>query len=77
VRISIAAARNGDSLHVKIHNTGSSLNRSSMDTTGVGIGNCRERLRLLYGSTAELRVEKDGAGGVQAIVILPCPAPAA
>ena len=74
VFIDIAAARNGDSLQVKIHNTGSSLNAMSPPTTGVGISNCRERLRLLYGSTAELRVEEDGTGGVQAIVTLPCPA---
>lgn len=74
VFIAIAAARNGHSLQVKIHNTGSNLTAESPATTGVGISNCRERLRLLYGSTAELRVEEDGAGGVQAIVTLPCPA---
>lgn len=77
VFIRIAAARNGHSLHVKIHNTRSSLGSEPSATTAVGISNCRERLRLLYGSTAELRVENDGAGGVQALVILPCPAPAA
>jgi hypothetical protein len=75
VRISIAAARNGDSLQVRIHNTGSSLGAET--TSGVGLRNCHERLRLLYGTTAELRVEDDGTGGVQAIVRLPCPAPAA
>jgi two-component system LytT family sensor kinase len=77
VFISVAAARAGDSLQVRIHNTGSSLSAEPPATTGVGIGNCRERLRLLYGTAAQLRVEDDGAGGVQAIVLLPCPAPAA
>jgi sensor histidine kinase YesM len=72
VFIRIAAARNGSSLHVRIHNTGSSLTSDSSSATGVGLRNCRERLRLLYGTAAELRVEEDGAGGVQAIVMLPC-----
>jgi sensor histidine kinase YesM len=73
VFISIAAARNGSSLQVLVHNTGSSLNAEAPTTTGVGISNCRERLHLLYGSNAELRLEEDGIGGVQAIVTIPCP----
>jgi LytS/YehU family sensor histidine kinase len=77
VFINIAAQRNGGSLHVRIHNTRSTLAAESPATHGVGISNCRERLRLLYGATAQLRVEEDGAGGVQAIVMLPCLPPAA
>jgi two-component system, LytTR family, sensor kinase len=77
VFIDIAAERNGTSLQVKIHNTSSTLGSESPTSHGVGISNCRERLRLLYGASAQLRVEEDGAGGVQAIVMLPCPAPAA
>jgi hypothetical protein len=77
VFISIAAERTGTSLEVKIHNTGSKLSSEPPTASGVGISNCRERLRLLYGASAQLRVEEDGAGGVQAIVMLPCPAPAA
>lgn len=74
VVISIAAARSGNSLQVMIHNTGSTLNAEQQTTTAVGIVNCRERLRLLYGSNAALRLEEDGVGGVQAIVTIPCPA---
>ena len=77
VFIDIHAERNGASLQVKIHNTGSTLAPESPATNGVGITNCRERLRLLYGEAAQLRLEEDDAGGVQAIVMLPCPAPAA
>lgn len=76
VFISIAAERTGSSLHVKIHNTRSALTPEAPADQGVGISNCRERLRLLYGTAARLRLEEDGAGGVQAIVLLPCPAPA-
>jgi LytS/YehU family sensor histidine kinase len=77
VLINIAAARNGNALQVRIHNTGSRLNTEPPANPGVGLGNCRERLRLLYGANAELRVEEDGVGGVHAIVMIPCPAPAA
>jgi len=73
VFISIVAAREGDSLRVKIHNTGSTLSSTEPPATpGVGLSNCRERLRLLYGAAAELHVEEDTASGVQAIVTLPC-----
>ena len=53
-------------------NTGSCLSAEARAATGVGISNCRERLRLLYGVNADLRVEEDGAGGVRALVTLPC-----
>jgi hypothetical protein len=76
VHIDIAATIHANSLHVKIHNTGSTLTAEPAETTGVGLRNCRERLRLLYGEQAELRVEDDGVGGVHAVVLLPCPAPA-
>ncbi len=42
----------------------------------VGLRNCRERLRLLYGAAAELRIDDAPAGGVLASVTLPCPAQA-
>jgi len=74
VFISITAERSGSSLRVKICNTGSTLTPESPTTHGVGISNCRERLRLLYGAAAQLSLEEDGAGGVEAIVMLPCPA---
>jgi two-component system LytT family sensor kinase len=77
VFINVTTECNGGSLHVKIHNTGSTLAPESPAVQGVGISNCRERLRLVYGTAAQLQLEEDGAGGVQAIVRLPCPAPAA
>lgn len=42
------------------------------DRDGVGIRNCRERLKLLYGTEANLTVENDDTNGVRARVKLPC-----
>jgi LytS/YehU family sensor histidine kinase len=77
VSISIVARRVDDSLWVKIQNSGSTLASASEPGTGVGLHNCRERLRLIYGETATLVVEDDTTGGVRAVVTVPCPAPAA
>jgi two-component system, LytTR family, sensor kinase len=90
VRIVVRAARIGDSLRVAVHNTGSSLKTngaafpdsatvsderpSGFDDYRVGLRNCRERLRLLYGSAAALNVsDEPTGGGVCASVKLPCP----
>jgi hypothetical protein len=75
VRIVVRAARVGDSLRVDILNTGSSLkgNGALADENRVGLRNCHERLRLLYGSSAELNVSDEPVGGgVCASVRLPC-----
>ena len=46
------------------------------DDACVGLRNCRERLRLLYGPAAELVIANDPAGGVLASVKVPCQAQA-
>jgi sensor histidine kinase YesM len=38
---------------------------------GIGIANCRERLRVLYGATASLDIANDADGGVVASICLP------
>jgi sensor histidine kinase YesM len=77
VDIAIRAVRIGDRLRVEIFNSGSSLKSNGAEGDAcVGLRNCRERLRLLYGATAELRVDDAPSGGVLASVTLPCPAPA-
>jgi two-component system LytT family sensor kinase len=93
VRIVVRAARIGDSLQVDVHNTGSTLKGTGAPCADcapasgaqpaalddrVGLRNCRERLRLLYGAAAELNVFDEPTGGVCASVRLPCrtqPAP--
>ena len=67
-RIRVIAARIGGVLQIKIHNTGSSLQVGWRD--GVGIANCRERLRVLYGESARLTINNDTAG-VMASIDLP------
>jgi hypothetical protein len=78
VQIVVRAARIGDSLRVDVHNTGSSLKGNgadSPDESRVGLRNCHERLRLLYGLAAELNVSDAPTGGVCASVRLPCRSP--
>jgi hypothetical protein len=56
-------------LKIKIHNTGSVLPLGWRE--GIGIANCRERLRVLYGGAASLDIANDAQGGVVASISLP------
>jgi len=56
-------------LHIKIRTTGSVLH--SQWREGIGLANCRERLRVLHGDRATLTVSGDAAGGVEAAISLP------
>ena len=67
--ICIAADRRQDRLDITIHNTGSALPSAWLE--GVGLANCRERLRVLYGNAAALDVRNDGTAGVLASISLP------
>lgn len=58
VSIQIAARRADDGLLVEIRNTGSTL--SAGDREGVGLRNCRERLKVIYGDRAALQLVNDG-----------------
>jgi LytS/YehU family sensor histidine kinase len=66
--ICIAANRHRNQLHLKIHNTGSALQPGWRE--GIGLANCRERLRVLHGDEATLGLSDDGAG-VAASIVLP------
>jgi Histidine kinase len=68
-RICVAAAPDGGRLSIKIHNTGSTLPDGWRE--GVGITNCRERLRVLYGSAASIEFASDADTGVSASIYLP------
>ena len=68
VRITISARREGGSLEIVVSNSGSMLEPEHGD--GVGFRNCRERLSILYGDAASLRVRNEG-DGVAARVLIP------
>jgi LytS/YehU family sensor histidine kinase len=56
-------------LMVQIHNTGSVLRDGWRE--GVGMTNCRDRLRVLYGDSASIDMSNHAEGGVVASVSLP------
>lgn len=68
VRIDVTAARAGNSLILAVSNTGSELESDYGE--GVGLQNCRERLRIIYGKAATLHLENED-GGVAARVSIP------
>ncbi len=68
VRIDIRVQRENDSLEIVVGNSGSMLAPELRD--GVGFRNCRERLSIIYGNVASLRVRNEG-DGVAARVSIP------
>jgi hypothetical protein len=68
-RISVTATRDAGRLNIKIHNTGSALAVGWRE--GVGIANCRERLRVLYGPSAVFEIANDAHSGVATSISLP------
>jgi len=68
-RISVTATRDAGRLNIKIHNTGSTLAAGWRE--GVGIANCRERLRVLYGAAASLDIANGMHSGVETSISLP------
>jgi hypothetical protein len=68
-RIRVTATCGNGRLRIMIHNTGSALLPGWRE--GVGIGNCRERLNVLYGGAATIDVSQGPDTGVQASIALP------
>lgn len=68
VTIEVTARREAGVLSVTVSNTGSTL--AAEHREGVGIRNCRERLGIIYGSTASLEMRDEG-GSVAAQVLVP------
>jgi two-component system, LytTR family, sensor kinase len=67
--IRVVALRGRDQLVVTIYNTGSTLLAGWRE--GIGLGNCRGRLRALYGDSATLDLSNHNEGGVIASVSVP------
>jgi Histidine kinase len=67
VRIEVAAERQGERLRIRMSNSGSTLAAGRGE--GVGLRNCRERLSVLYGQQAALRLAGDSNCVVAAVVM--------
>jgi sensor histidine kinase YesM len=67
--IEVSARVVGATLHVDVCDDGAGIDPHADD--GVGLANIRERLRLLYGATAELAIEARPGGGACASIRLP------
>jgi hypothetical protein len=73
--IVIRTRREGDVLRLEVSNPGSLAPAVPADdgSTGLGIRNAGERLRLLFGEGATLQVGSDNATGVLAAAVIPLP----
>jgi len=70
--VRIAGARDNGGLRLSVYNDGPDLPTNWEATPmGVGMGNLRTRLQILYGKEADLRLERVDAGGVEVAVTLP------
>ncbi len=70
--VRVAAARANGELHLSVYNDGPLLDRDgSAIKDGIGLSNLRTRLKLLYGSDCDLRLENYGITGVQVSLALP------
>ena len=70
--VRVAASRANGELHLSVYNDGPLLDRDgSAIKDGIGLSNLRTRLRLLYGSDCDLRLENYGITGVQVSLALP------
>lgn len=74
--ITIAAACTGAALHIRVTNPGelSAANGAAV-STGVGLRNASERLKLLFGDRASLTLRPEPAGCVTAEVYIPLNTP--
>lgn len=70
--VRVAASRSDGLLHLSVYNDGPLLDRDGGAVKhGIGLSNLHTRLKLLYGSDCELRLDNYGITGVQASVALP------
>ena len=73
--IRVTARASGGVLKIEVVNSGQMTEAAA--STRIGIGNTRERLRLLYGDAASLLVYNRDASSVIAQAVLPAPEPSA
>jgi TM2 domain-containing membrane protein YozV len=62
-------------IEILVADDGLGFGAADTSGTGVGLANTRERLKMLYGSQAELAVEPNAPSGVRAIIRVPMSMP--
>ena len=67
--IMIKAVEENDLLRIEVIDTG--LGFSSFEKTGVGLGNVRQRIKLLYGEKGRFILEENSPNGTRAIIEVP------
>jgi LytS/YehU family sensor histidine kinase len=67
--VHIGAQLNGPTLSIRVSDTGQGF-RTNLGS-GVGLANIRARLRMLYGTAAELSLHQNTPRGVTAAIVLP------
>ena len=70
-KLTISAAREGLHLRMTVLDNGAGF--SSVQGTGVGLSNIRQRLEAIYGNRAWLEVGVLAAGGFMASIVIPTP----
>jgi len=70
--VRVSGARHDDDLRLTVYNDGPAPRADwQASTTGVGIGNLRTRLQILYGIRCGLQLESVAGDGVKVLVTLP------
>jgi sensor histidine kinase YesM len=67
--ILIKASEEGSLIRIEVMDTG--VGFTAYRDTGVGLGNVRERLKLLYGDEGRLLIEENQPQGVRAVIEVP------
>lgn len=70
-KLTIAAAREARQLRVTVLDNGAGF--SSVQGSGVGLSNIRQRLEVIYGNRAWLEVGAKASGGFMASIVVPFP----
>lgn len=71
-RILVSAAREGDSLVLRVEDDAGRLEADQAGESGIGLANLRARLAALHGERASLTLSQLAPGGVRTEVRLPC-----
>jgi hypothetical protein len=71
-RIEASAKREGDTLHLRVFDSGSTGTAQTQNGHGIGLKNTRDRLAHFYQSKYALSAEHLAAGGFEVAIAIPC-----